>query len=48
MGRYGLNIKNKLLPSTLRNKYSVLLGATRGIGSASRIYNFLQKTTCHV
>lgn len=42
MGRYGLNIKNKLLPSTLRNKYSVLLGATRGIGSASRIYNFLQ------
>jgi hypothetical protein len=40
MGRFILNIKNNLLPSTLRNRNSVMLGTTRGIGSANRIYNF--------
>jgi photosystem II stability/assembly factor-like uncharacterized protein len=43
MGRQRLNIVNNLLPSTLRNRYSVLLGTTRGIGSAVRINNYVQK-----
>jgi photosystem II stability/assembly factor-like uncharacterized protein len=42
MGRNFLNIRNNLFPSTLRDRYSVLLGTTRGKGSSPRIYNFIK------
>jgi photosystem II stability/assembly factor-like uncharacterized protein len=42
MGRQFLNINQNLLPSTLRNRYSVMLGTTKGKASASRIYNFIK------
>jgi len=42
MSRNFLNINQNLSPSTLRDRYSVMLGTTKGKASAQRIYNFIK------